>query len=112
CLQGSRAISVLGLLDTGAAVNVLPYTIGEQLGEDWGQQTTSLQLSGNLAGVEARVLVVTAVVGSFPAVRLAFAWVKTDAVSLLLGQVNYFLEFDVCFYRARELFEVRPKQGP
>jgi hypothetical protein len=80
-----------------------------QLGFDWDQQTRSVELSGNLAAVEARVVVLSAVVGSFPPVRLAFAWAQTDAVSVILGQVNFFLEFDVCFFRSRRLFEVRPK---
>jgi hypothetical protein len=68
-------------------------------------------LSGNLAACEARALIVSAVVGNFPAARLAFAWARTDAVPVLLGQVNFFMEFDVCFYRSRSFFEVRPKQG-
>jgi hypothetical protein len=46
---------------------------------------------------------------SLPPVRLAFAWAHTDAVSVILGQVNCFLEFDVCFFRFRGFFEVRPK---
>ena len=56
-----------------------------------------------------RVVVLSAVVGSFPPVRLAFAWAKTDAVSIILGQVNFFLEFDICFFRSQGVFEVRPK---
>src|SRR5262249_30543068 len=111
-LVGAGSVSVTGLLDTGAAVNVLPYPIGVQLGLDWDSQTTPVQLSGNLASVEARVIVVPAVVGAFAPVRLAFAWAKADAVPVILGQVNFFLEFDVCFFRSRGLFEVRPKQGP
>jgi len=110
-LLGAKSISVSGLLDTGATVNVLPYAVGEQLGAVWEQQTTSMTLSGNLAACEARALIVPAVVGKFPPVRLAFAWTKTDAVSVLLGQVNFFMEFDVCFYRSRSAFEVRPKQA-
>ncbi len=102
----------MGLLDTGATVNVLPYPVGEQLGADWDQQTTPVQLSGNLAAVEARVLVTSVAVGNFVPVRLAFAWAKTDAIPVILGQVNFFMEFDVCFYRFREVFEVRPRQGP
>jgi hypothetical protein len=70
-----------------------------------------LQLSGNLAACEARVLVVTALVGNFAPVRLAFAWARTDAVPPLLGQVNFFMEFDVCFFRSRQIFEVRSKAG-
>jgi hypothetical protein len=49
-----HSIAVLGLLDTASAVNVLPYDIGLQLGAVWGQQTTSVQLTGNLASVPAR----------------------------------------------------------
>ena len=101
-----------GLLDSGAAVNVLPYSLGVQLGFHWDQETRSLELSGNLASVEARVVVVSGMVATFAPVRLAFAWAKVDTVSVILGQVNFFLEFDVCFIRSRGTFEVRPKQGP
>ena len=109
-LVAAKSITVSGLLDTGATVSVLPYGVGEQLGPVWEQQTTAITLSGNLAACEARALVVSAVIGSFPSVRLVFAWAKTDAVPVLLGHVNFFLEFDVCFYRSRSVFEVRPKR--
>ncbi len=108
-LIGSRNVATSGLVDSGAAINVLPYALGVDLGFDWVRETRSVELSGNLASVEARVVVLSAVVGSFPPVRLAFAWAQTDAISVILGQVNFFLEFDVCFFRSRGLFEVRPK---
>lgn len=111
-LLGAKSITASGLLDTGAAVNVLPHAVGKQLGAVWEQQLKAITLSGNLAACEARALVVSAVIGNFPAVRLAFAWAKTDDVPILLGQVNFFMEFDVCFYRSRSLFEVRPKLSP
>ncbi|HSN98449.1 MAG TPA: hypothetical protein VLS89_09125 [Candidatus Nanopelagicales bacterium] len=107
-LVATRSVPASGLLDTGAAVNVLPYTHGVELGFDWNQQTTSVQLSGNLAIVEARAIIVSAVVGSFAPVRLAFAWASVDTVPVILGQVNFFLEFDVCFFRSRSVFELRP----
>ena len=50
-----------------------------------------------------------ATVGKFPPVQLAFAWTRSNAVPVLLGQVNFFMEFDVCFYRSRLVFEVKPK---
>lgn len=109
-LNGSHSISASALLDTGAAVNVLPYGIGTQLGFDWDKQKTSVQLSGNLASVEARVVLLQATVAGFQPVRLAFAWAKQDYIPVILGQVNFFLEFDVCFFRSRALFEVRPKK--
>jgi hypothetical protein len=107
-LTGERSIVTSGLVDSGATVNVLPYSLGMQLGLDWDRQTQSVALSGNLASVEARVVVLSALVSGFPQVRLAFAWAKTDNVSVILGQVNFFLEFDVCFFRSRGLFEIRP----
>jgi hypothetical protein len=108
-LSGSQHVATSALVDSGAAVNVLPYSVGVQLGFDWAQQTRPVGLSGNLAAAEARVVVLSATVASFPPVRLAFAWAQTDAVPVILGQVNFFLEFDVCFYRSRGVFDVRPK---
>jgi hypothetical protein len=101
-------VQVSGLLDTGASINVLPYSIGIQLGSVWEELTTSVQLAGNLAPVEAKGLIVLAQVGNFAPVRLVFAWSLTDDVPLLLGRTNFFLEFDVCFYRSDLAFEIRP----
>jgi hypothetical protein len=108
-LIGRQHLTTSALVDSGAAVNVLPYALGVQLGFDWDMQSQVIELSGNLASVEARVIVLSAVVASYPPVRLAFAWARTDTVSAILGQVNFFLEFDICFFRSRALFEVRPK---
>jgi hypothetical protein len=111
-LVAQQSISATGLVDSGAAINVLPYSLGVDLRFDWNAQTKSVALSGNRAKIEARVVVVSALIGSFAPVRLAFAWACTDDVSVILGQVNFFLEFDVCLFRARETFEVRPRQMP
>lgn len=43
------------------------------------------------------------------AVRLAFAWVASDDIPLLFGQMNFFLEFDVWFYRSQYVFDMRLK---
>lgn len=111
-LCGRQTLAAAGLVDSGATINVLPFGLGEQLGFDWDNENRSVNLSGSLSAVEARVVVLPAIIGKFPPVRLAFAWAKSDAVPLLFGQVNFFLEFDVCFFRTRALFEVRPKAGP
>jgi hypothetical protein len=105
-----RSINTEGLLDTGASVNVLPYELGLQLGLIWEDETLSVLLAGNLARFEARAVVIDAQVSSFPIVNLAFAWTQSPNVPLILGQANFFFEFDVCFLRARSEFEVRPKQ--
>jgi hypothetical protein len=47
-INGQFSVEVLGLLDTGASVNVLPYSIGLQLGAVWEEQRTSVILAGNL----------------------------------------------------------------
>src|SRR5258708_6419931 len=104
-----HSAAVLGLLDTASAVNVLPYDVGVQLGAVWAHQTTSVQLTGNLASVPARGLLVSAIVGRFPPVRLAFAWAQTNTIPLILGQVNFFAEFDAFFSRASGIFEIKPK---
>ncbi len=103
------SIKTSGLLDTGASVNVLPYSIGVELGYDWKRQTTALNLTGNLAQYEARVVLAQASVGQFEPVQLVFAWTKATNVPLILGQVNFFMEFDVCFYRSQLEFAVSPK---
>lgn len=101
----------LGLLDTGSSLNVLPYNVGLRLGAVWEEQTLSISLAGNLAPVEARGLVVVGQIGDLPPVRLAFAWAKSNEPPIILGQLNFFMEFDVCFYRSQLAFEVRPKLG-
>ncbi|MDZ8224377.1 retroviral-like aspartic protease [Nostoc sp. ChiVER01] len=105
----NSVVNVSGLLDTGASINVLPYSIGIQLWVVWEELTTSVQLAGNLAPVEAKGLVVSAQITSFEPVRLVFAWSLTDNVPLLLGRMNFFLEFDVCFYRSQMAFELSSK---
>ena len=102
-----RAVNSMALLDTGASVNVLPYEVGLQLGAVWEEQTVPIQLSGNLAQMEARGLVMSVAVAEFSPVLLAFAWTKFRDVPLILGHMNFFEEFDVCFYRAELAFELR-----
>lgn len=99
-LQGQSVVAS-GLLDSGATVSVLPYALGLQLGAVWEQQTVTVRLAGNLGDHGARALLVSAVVGDFEPVRLAFAWTRAENVPLMLGQNNFFAEFDICCFRAR-----------
>ena len=109
-INGNTHIGVSCLLDTGSTVNVMPYNIGLQLGAVWDKQTIPISLSGSLADLEARALLVSARVGGFDPVRLIFAWTQSNDAPLLLGQVNFFMEFDVYFSRSRSFFEVQPKK--
>jgi hypothetical protein len=105
-----NSAEVSGILDTGASVNVLPYKVGKQLGAIWENQTVQLSLTGNLAQFEARALIVSAEIGQFSPVDLAFAWTSNENVPIILGQVNFFLEFDVCFFASEMFFEITRKK--
>ena len=79
---------VTALVDSGASLNVLPFEIGVQVGLDWNRQA----------------------IDPFSPVLLAFAWTKAQGVPVILGQQNFFMEFDVCFYRSQCRFEIKPKK--
>jgi len=100
------SVSINALLDTGSTVNLLPYNIGLQLGATWEEQTVRLPLAGNLARVEARGVFVDVQIGNLEPVRLAFAWAQASQIPLILGQTNFFREFDVCFQRSRRTIEI------
>jgi hypothetical protein len=108
--NGNKSLEVMALLDTGASVNVLPYQIGLELGAVWQEQTVPITLSGNLADNEARGLVVSGKVANFSPLLLAFAWTQSRNAPIILGHMNFFAEFNVCFYRHELAFEVSPKK--
>jgi len=106
--EGQRK-QVFGLLDTGSTVCVLPYRVGLDLGAVWAEQTIPLKLKGNLANFESRALLITAHSGEFAPVNLAFAWTSAENAPLILGQTNFFMTFDVCFYRSQNEFEIKTR---
>ena len=103
----TKSLSAVALVDSGASISVLPYSLGVQLGLNWNSSTAVIALAGTLSNVEARGIVIEATVGQLPPVRLALAWANSDDVPFLLGQFNFFQSFDVFFSRARGIFEVR-----
>lgn len=105
----NQSLRVIGLLDTSSSVNVLPYEIGLELGA-MARQRLSVPLGGNLSRFQARALVVSVIVEQFPPVELAFAWTQDRNAPLILGHMNFFLAFDVCFYRSELAFEISPKR--
>jgi hypothetical protein len=107
--QDNQKIEALGLVDSGATVNVLPYQLGLQLGGIWDDRKAIIQLAGNLGNQTAMPFSAIAYVGEYPPVELVFAWIKNSNIPLILGQTNFFMEFDVFFYRSRLEFEIRPK---
>jgi hypothetical protein len=104
-----HTIEALGLVDSGATVNVMPYELGLQLGATWDDSRAVIQLSGNLGDQSATPFSAMIQVGDIAPVHLAFAWTKSPNAPLILGQTNFFMEFDVCFYRSTMEFEIRPK---
>jgi len=103
----AHSLSAVALVDSGASISVLPYSLGVQLGFDWNAQKAHITLAGTLAHVGARGIVVDAAVGQLVPVRLALARADSDRVPFLLGQFNFFQAFDVCFSRTGRLFEIR-----
>lgn len=108
--NGSREVSVVGLVDSGATVNVLPYEIGLQLGVLWEDRKATLRLAGSLGDFPAQALFAMATVGDYAPIRLALAWSRRTDIPLLLGQTNFFAHFEVCFFRPLLEFEVKPHQ--
>jgi hypothetical protein len=106
-----RTVEALALVDSGATVNVMPYELGLQLGATWHDSGAIIQLAGNLGNQSATPFSSMVQVGDIASVQLAFAWTKSPNAPLILGQTNFFMEFDVCFYRSKMEFEVKPKSS-
>ncbi len=103
-------IQTNGLVDSGATVNVMPYELGLQLGGIWDERKAIIQLAGNLSNQPAMPFFATSEISNFQPVQLVFAWVSSLNAPLILGQTNFFLQFDICFYRSKLEFEIKPVQ--
>lgn len=110
--DGSATIvPVQAIVDSGSSVNILPYDVGVQLGLDWEAQSFELPVAHWLRGSKAFGVLLGGQIEPFPPVELAFAWTqKTSAeVPIILGETNFFQEFDVCLSGSRQVFEIAPK---
>src|ERR1700682_6521221 len=92
--HAGRELEMVGLVDSGAMLNILPYQIGLELGATWDEQEATLSLGGSFRGVRAMQLALVGKVGSYSPVNLLFAWSQSNDVRLILGQYNFFQEFD------------------
>ncbi|MGB3491342.1 MAG: hypothetical protein WBA57_01345 [Elainellaceae cyanobacterium] len=104
-----HTVEAVGLVDSGATVNVMPYELGLQLGATWNDNRAIIQLAGNLGNQAATPFFAMVQFGDIAPVQLAFAWTQSPSAPLILGQTNFFMEFDVCFYRSKMEFEIKPK---
>jgi len=108
--NGSKSVEVAGLVDSGASINVLPFSIGQQLGLIWDDRKATIQLAGTLKRSFAMPVLLNATLEEFPSVKLAFAWIPHDEAALILGQTNFFSEFEICFFRSQFEFEIKLKK--
>ncbi|MEI6426989.1 MAG: hypothetical protein WCO45_01180 [Pseudanabaena sp. ELA607] len=75
--QGDRIVETVGLVDSGATINVLPYEIGLQLGNVWDERKSIIRLTGNLGNQQAIPFSLVAQIGEFEPVKLVFAWTNS-----------------------------------
>ncbi len=59
----TRQVDVVGLVDSGATINVLPYEIGVHLKETWDDRKANIKLAGNMGRFPAMPLAVMAKIG-------------------------------------------------
>lgn len=102
------SLHTIGLVDSGASVNVIPHSVGLRLGAIWENQGQEVVLGGNLASAPAKGILLNAMVGSFAPVRLVFAWSQLDNIPIILGQLNFFQAFDISFCGAKQTFDIAP----
>ena len=102
----SGKIQLTALVDSGADVNVLPWGVGRELGLVWNPNKATLRLVGAMERSAAMPVLLELSMAGFEPVTQAFAWCQSDAVKAVLGQTNFFMEFDVCFFRSKSEFAV------
>jgi hypothetical protein len=109
CNKG-QSVFVHALVDSGSTISVLPFDVGIQLGLDWNAQTYPLpSLVGNLQGLPVFAVLLEVKIESFYPVNLAFAWTQSSDVPVILGQTNFFTEFDVYFFGSKSKFQIAQK---
>jgi hypothetical protein len=71
--RSGREISIPAIVDSGAALNILPYDYGLQLGFIWEEQRLMLPVGGLLRGAEAYAVSAQTAIDPFIPVNMAFA---------------------------------------
>ena len=105
----SRAVSAEALVDTGSPVCLVPQAVGRQLGIDPKKHPLRVSIGGALAGSGGHALNLYIALAPFPPLYIPFVWMDDDRSPVILGQLGFLQEFDVCFFRSRAEFEIRPK---
>ena len=108
--RGGKSVQEAALLDTGAPFSVLPRSIGENLGLNWKDARQFVKLGGGLSGAQTKAVVLKTIALSFEPLDVAFAWAENDGPRLILGQINFFQNFRICFFRKDSAFSIRPER--
>jgi len=106
--HGDHKKTVSALLDSGAAMSVLPYDTGLELGLAWEKQTVPVDVGGVLKNTPAYGVLVRGEISHLPPV----AWVHrtSDEIRTILGQMNFFQHYRITFEAYNEIFEITPKK--
>ncbi|MEN8216956.1 MAG: retropepsin-like aspartic protease [Pseudomonadota bacterium] len=110
--HGEHKKTVSALVDSGAAMSVLPYDTGLELGLAWEKQTVPVDVGGVLKNTPAYGVLVRGEISHLPPVTLAFAWVHrtSDEIRTILGQMNFFQHYRITFEAYNEIFEITKKK--
>ncbi len=84
------------LVDSGAEINVIPFSVGVKLGLDWNTSEDGPTIGGSASGA-TKTVELTVTIGSFTNVSMSFCWLSHDNVRVLLGEQDFFENFAVYF---------------
>src|SRR5271166_6011505 len=79
--RGPHSVEVNGLVDSGSAVNLIPYPVGVALGAVWEEQPLLAPLVGSLGRMEVRGVTFLALHSQLAPedpIRLVFAWTQAE----------------------------------
>lgn len=107
--SGVIAVRVKALIDSGAMVNVIPKQVGERLNLNW-EEGEDVTLGGNLGKAPARAFFLNCTVQGLEVTQLELNWSMLEDVPVILGQFDFFQNFDVCFSYSENEISVRPKR--
>ncbi len=110
--HGGHEITVTALLDSGAAMSVLPYDVGLELGLAWEEQKVPVDVGGVLKNTSAYGVLAQGEISPLPRVSLVFAWVDrtSNQIRTILGQMNFFHHYKIIFEAYNDTFEIIPRE--
>ncbi len=109
--HAEHEIIVPVLVDSGADISIMPYEIGLELGFIWNEQTYPIDLGGIMRGVPAFAVLVRGEIAGLPEKALVFAWAQKhrSECRFVVGQMNFFQQYEVTFRGYENTFEISAK---